>query len=165
VSTEGFFDTVARTLAERRRERSSAMTARRIPLRRGGAMVVLLLAVALSQSALPAGATKPFTSSRMDVSVPQGCQFDVSYSWTAYRGKNLSATIDFYERGSPDLLIGTASSGGYSGKGGTFSHTFVLALDAPNLHVLFGRGRLESGGTLVSGSESSTLDYITTCKA
>ena len=95
-----------------------------------------------------------------------GCSFTVTYTWTGFKGRDLTATFGLYQRaGTLDQSVVLHNIEGQIGKGGTVTHTFTLAPGPVAARMLLGRGSLVNGKTYaqVNGSSSGTSSVSSTC--
>jgi hypothetical protein len=98
----------------------------------------------------------PVSSARLDVN---GCEFTVTYSWSNFRGENLTAVVGLYQAGTV-ARIAEVSVTEQASRSGTVTHTFTLTAGGyPAGRYVLGMGRLlDRDLQEVSGSNSgSTL--------
>jgi hypothetical protein len=111
----------------------------------------LVSLVALSAIALPAAGQPPSGGTATVSFANSGCNVTVTYTWSGFRGRNLSAGfgVVWSAGGGAEwwhfVLVDAASSG-------TASHTFDLT--GVGAHTYYGGGRLiDSKGKILAGSD------------
>ena len=95
------------------------------------------------------------------------CTFTVTYTWSGFKGKNLTASFGLWHRTGTNLdaSVSLTHVTGQAGSSGTASHTFTLRENAVAARTLYGRGSLfDAKNQQVTGSVAgSSTTTSSTC--